>query len=276
MSRVETIIQRARDTLADPEKTRWSDEKLVRYANDAQSDIVRRAKLLRKKITMAIKEHIPLYQLPDDFLLLDRVAVQGENALTLLSQSELIQKKDYWEDDEGKKILGVVYDKYNRGYIRLYPIPIEQYESRAEMNSPYGITTYISNGTMNSVYGIATDMTTFNTEVEFTSRYGVLTDDAATNLLIIYYIRKPIPITSISQDPEIDETFDRAMKHYVVGNALRDDMDTQNRATGAEELALFEKEIREALKDDATDFTRNNSQYRTNYRGAFDRGSYGL
>ena len=59
MSRISSIIIRTRDTLADPEGDRWSDERLLRLIDEAQKDICRRAKLLRTKKNIPIINGVP-------------------------------------------------------------------------------------------------------------------------------------------------------------------------------------------------------------------------
>jgi len=96
--------------------------------------------------------------------------------------------------------------------------------------------------------------------------YGVTVDILDTaGALIIYYIRKPVDIVDITDSLDIDDIWETAIKYYVCGHALRDDMDTQNRQFGAEELQLYSIELKEAMENSSRDFTKS-TQYKTKYR----------
>ena len=41
MARIEEILVRVRDTLSDPNKERWSDERLLRLMDEAQKDVAK-------------------------------------------------------------------------------------------------------------------------------------------------------------------------------------------------------------------------------------------
>ena len=104
----------------------------------------------------------------------------------------------------------------------------------------------------------------------FSSTEGTITNVTETDTkLTVYYIKKPNTITSVDDELEIDDTFDAALKYYIVGKALRDDMDTMNRTIGNEELQFYIRELEEAIKDDMHDFVRAGKVYRTHYIGAF-------
>lgn len=146
-------------------------------------------------------------------------------------------------------------------------------EKEVEANdSTYGVVVSIDGYSIDSDYGVLSDIFSDEFSFEnFNSDYGVLTSwTVSNNELTVYYIKKPSTITTITDTLDIDDIFDSAIKYYVTGKALRDDMDTQNRTVGNEELKFYDRELKEALKDDFLDFTRNNNkQYETRYRGAF-------
>lgn len=404
MTRVEKILTRARDTLGDQDKTRWSDERLIRLLDSGQKDLCRRAKLLRAKAEFIVFDGKSYYDMPEDFLLLDKVVINND-PIPLIGHTDLDMKVSKWETKRGA-VTNVVFDKQLRGKIRLFPIPdysngdilrvvpsynsdtygkvVNKYGVIANFASPsqftgsrYGITTSITgvfqyqedeldipkvvfkNYKMDSQYGIVTqirlDLTPkYKVEPEFgcvtsiegftTEPYGVITSmegidyniqftsavgegvafsviqdlgyfthfikngdisnicngklnnpygftsnleslnlkdvifensfGLATkityirNKMVVFYIKQPTDIVNISSEIEIDQSFDTALKYYVTGMAFRDDVDTQNRALGSEELNLYERELQEAMSDDSLDFTRNNSvQYEVDYNG---------
>ena len=86
------------------------------------------------------------------------------------------------------------------------------------------------------------------------------------NLLSIYYIKKPVLLVELTDELELDDAFDITLKHYVVGMTLRDDLDSQNRTLGNEELVLYNNELAIAMKFTSEDFTSNISSYETPYR----------
>lgn len=405
MNRIEKILVRVRDTLADPKGERWSDARLLRLLDEAQKDLCRRAKLLRSKTHFIVFDGQECYQMPDDFLLLDKVYINNE-PIPLVGHTDLDNKYGKWDTMRGK-VSGIIYDKQMRGNLRLFPIPdyengdkfkvVPSYNSYyyGKVRGSYGVVSNISDAGQftNGVYGVTAEVTgifqwqeeptdipkvivkeykmeskfglansivldytpeysvtpdygtisyvggmdidvygivtgvegvegynvnftdttgegvLFNilekpgyfsvftnrgmiadicnsvflenkgviTQIElpdekdvvFSSPYGLAYSATfVKNIMEVLYIRKPKDIVNTGSELEIDDCFDSAMKYYVAGKAFRDDIDAQNRALGAEELQLYERELQEALSDDMLDFTRNNSvQYETTYGG---------
>jgi len=271
MGRISDIMVKVRDTLADDDGDRWDNNRLLRLIDEAQKDICRQAKLLRTKVDVDIFANQAIIDLPEDLLLLDRVLHQGD-IVPLVSHLEMDRRSDNWEADTGNKITEIIYDKQSRHSIKVYPILEVVDVDVYDINSEYGAITDISGLTNDSEYGILTSLTQGGIIETFNSVYGVTTDiSESSEFLTCYYLKKPITITDINQDIEIDDVFDNAIKYYVTGKALRDDMDTQNRVVGNEELKFYERELIEAIKDDVMDFTRGgNKQYTASYKGAFD------
>lgn len=179
MTRVENILLRARDTLADTKKERWSDERLLRLVDEGQLDICMRAKLLRETYSTPVIDGKAEYKLPDDLLYLDRVLYNGSR-IEMVGHTQLDREKGSWEKDKGEPYY-VVFDKQNRGHLRLYPIPhiAKPYEEGEKPsfneNTSFGLNT--SKGVC--VRGSSTD--------KFSSPYGIVTHmwwlvpDRATN-----------------------------------------------------------------------------------------------
>ena len=284
MSRVQDIILRVRDTLADPNGDRWDDNRLIRLIDEAQKDICRRAKLLRTKKNLPIRNNTPIIELPDDMLLLDRI-LYNNKLLPLISHLEMDKKGSTWESDEGLPLF-LVYDKQSRDKTKVYPIPIDLDDDIYIFNSPgyidegnqvdtdpdFGMVVGIEGIIQNIDNGILTSLSAVPYYESFVEdNIGVtIAIDESSSLITIYYLKQPITITSIGDELEIDDIFNSAIKYYVTGKALRDDMDTQNRVVGNEELQFYDRELIEAISDDMMDFTRNNTQYTANYKGAFD------
>jgi len=341
--RVQNLIVRIRDILADPSGDRWSDDLLLRLIEEAQNDIVFKTRLLRTKQRIFLEENLTYVKLPDDLLLLDKV-LYNDKVLPLIPHYQMDERDPEWEVDKGT-ISAVIYDKMNRGTIRLYPIPdyiekeaeivfkepITLTKEEYEFNSVTGELVDMDNSDISSVYGFVTDIDFYDlvvtdegckelnefdsitdvfgvvvniesllydleerpnvnfgvvvdgdiplnqiygvtTDIEvdeedytqYPNIFGVLTDlDIITDYLDIYYIKKPTELL------EIDDIWDKAIKFYVVGMALRYDADAQNTARGNEYLQLYANELQEMKKQDMRDFIRTstNSKYEIQYKG---------
>jgi hypothetical protein len=104
------------------------------------------------------------------------------------------------------------------------------------------------------------------------NKYGlcVLIEDASEQIMV-YYIKKPTTLTAVTDSLEIDIVWDTAIERFVIGSALRDNKDTQDRQVGNEELMIYESELSKAKKDAKDNFTATKTQYTTPYNGGFSR-----
>lgn len=266
MSRISDIILRARDTLADPTGDRWSDDRLLRLIDEAQKDICRRAKLLRAKATLIVLEGKSIYQMPEDLLLLTRVLIDDKK-IDFIDHEKLDELNETWETEIGK-IEYIVLDRRNRHILKTYRIPSVSAENEYEFNDNFGIISNLTDFEFTSDFGILGNIVESGFE-ESIDDYGIIYDMYESDSITIYYIKKPSNIALITDELEIDSSFDMAIKYYVVGKALRDDMDTQNRVVGNEELQFYTRELNEAMKDDLYDFVRTGKNHIVKYTGAF-------
>lgn len=194
MTRLQKIITRARDSLADPNAERWSDERLIRLASEAQQDIAKHTRILKGQVEIPIVIGQHTYTLPDDVYELTRVTYNdykipfvSYNTLddVLLKQisadryetdyrsffNRIDNLTDKWQIETSGEIEAIVFDRRNLGEIRVFPIPDEgiagsSYTFTAggylsdriyEANSPYGLWTGADEGIFNTAYGIVTD-----------------------------------------------------------------------------------------------------------------------
>lgn len=168
MNRIEEILIRARDTLADPKGEKWSESELLRLVDEAQKDLCRRAKLLRSEISFNVKAGEAFYSLPDDFMFLDSVYL-NDRALTLKGHAELDKLGD-WSSKEGQPA-AVVFDKQVRGKFRLYPIPdssanwtvinapVRVTDERARIREDFGVVAGVEfPNRVTSDFGVATSV----------------------------------------------------------------------------------------------------------------------
>jgi len=82
--------------------------------------------------------------------------------------------------------------------------------------------------------------------------------------ITVTYTRKPKVISAMTDSLDLDDNYKTMLVRYIVGNALRDDMDTQNRIVGDEELKMFEAWLLDIEKASSKDFTA--THYETKYR----------
>lgn len=151
-TRIENIISKARDRLADPTGERWSDARLLRLVNDAHEDIVIHSEMLKATVDIPLVVNQFIYELPSDCYRLLRASYEA-TPLPLLSYNAMDEQgrkqivndtaMDYWErdkdrsvddfdsrqvtwqDDTGSTVEAVIFDNRNPQQIRFYPIPDE-------------------------------------------------------------------------------------------------------------------------------------------------------
>jgi len=118
--------------------------------------------------------------------------------------------------------------------------------------------------------GVVSDLYDPEIEIEnFSSPYGILAGVNETNgLLNIFYLRDPVTLIDENSELEVASRWDTALKFYVIGHALRDDLDTSFRTLGNEALQFYLQELALAKKSDSTDSTRA-TQYEVTYRSPF-------
>lgn len=306
-TRIENILLRARDTLADPNGERWSTSRLLRLLDEGQQDIAKHTKILKGQTDLPLAEGQAVYQLPSDLWLITRAAfngclipLQSHAELDELIRNHAINSKDNytdnrsysttdrsagsfcWELDTGSTIEALIYDRRNVSEIRVYPIPNEGIAtnsyafvtedpefSGAEL---LGVTTDITDYSFDTVYGVVTELYDPIVEVEnFLSPYGVLTGvNESEGVVHIWYVKVPtVELTSVDDELEIPAMFDTALKHYVVSMAFDDDYDTRFAEKAQKAAALYERELGIVKDTESSNGTRDSQTNTTAYRGAF-------
>lgn len=143
-TRIETILLRARDTLADIDKQRWSEPRLIRLIDEAQKDIARHSKILSGVVEFPLVPGTYMYTLPEDLFIIKRAAFADTEIpfVTYDSMDEQARKvsnsrtgehnrgysantstRTTWQLDTANYIDSIIYDNRNMGEIRVYPIP---------------------------------------------------------------------------------------------------------------------------------------------------------
>ena len=149
-TRIEEILLRVRDTLADPTGSRWSTERLVRLLDEAQKDICRQTKILKGKALLPIIPGISVYDLPADVNIIDRILFNGQK-LSIVSHTDMDAIRSDWETvvSEVLKVDYIIYDKLNQRQIKIYPIPASTVD--VSLDSPYGIMADINGFSMTAL-----------------------------------------------------------------------------------------------------------------------------
>ena len=242
MSRVSEIIKRVRDSLADPNQERWTDDRLLRLLDEGQKTLARTFELLRGEVTIPLRLNQPMYELPENLWRITRASFDRV-ALDMKSYTQMDMKIPMWETDAGNTITKLIYDERNLQEIRIYPLPDDTFDfNYYTMNSPFGVLVEYEEVT-GDVYGVLSNLSTAPGELTtFTSPYGVVADSFDSTPLIIMYIRDPVELTAASTTLELPPMFDTALKFYVIGHAFLDDLDTEHQTKGGTAIALYEKE----------------------------------
>ena len=155
MSQVKKLILDIRDTLNDPEGDRWKNDRLIRAINEAMLDINLKARVSRSKALFILEGGVHTYQLDADVQLLTRATAEGV-AIQFKSHAEMDVICESWEEATGDGLKYLVYDKLNRGVIRVYPTPES---SVGDVTPEFGVITDLDGTTFDSAYGIVTDFT---------------------------------------------------------------------------------------------------------------------
>ncbi len=290
-TRVENIILRARDTLADPNKNRYSDARLLRLVSEGQQDIVKQSKILRSSFTLLASADKAVYDLPTDVWQLTRASYKGielpfrtydefdysnNNYKSTNTYSRAPDFSSYypdnysWTETKGPKPEALVYDRVNMHQVRVYPIPNENISDNTYyFTSDLGVVTDINGAIFNSLFGVITNITATDYSVYFDTFYGVLTNvQEAVAPIVIHYFKTVGELETVNSNLLTPPMFDVALKHFVVSQALRDDIDIQNRQMGAEAFTLYNRELELAKSTSAINNVTNRERT-ISYSGPF-------
>lgn len=298
-TRVENILERARDTLADPKAQRWSDDRLLRLLDEGQTDIAKHSRILKGEADINPLIGTAMHQLPEDVWLLTRAAFNdceipfhSHDEMDELVRTRVVDRTDpselyysrrgtttrdfsfsnvCWELDEGIAIEALIYDRRNMDEIRFFPIPMSNRDYNFDPNV-FGVVTGVDTEyDVEPPFGVVTG---FVSSVEIhileADPFGVLTGAAVFDGTVhIWYIRMPNAVTELDSELDIPSMWDAALKHYVTSHAFDDDYDTKFVEKAAKAWVMYTREIEVLTKTDAQDGLRK-SQWRTTYRGGFE------
>ena len=307
-TRIEKILLKARDVLADPLKERWSDERLIRLVDEGQKDIARHSKILHGQVSIPLAQDQATYSLPDDVWLMTRASFD-DCPIPFLSYSNLdrqdfiaslqnytdnysygsqlntfdFQNINYacWELTTASRVTAMVYDQRNMSEFRVFPIPDEgintvtyTFENAGPIlfagDELLGIVTAITDYTFDSIYGVVTGLFDPDVTENFLSLEGVVTSitEVFSNIHI-WYIKDATEITSIDDTLELAPIFDTAIRYFVIAHAFLDDIDTSFRERGDNFVDMYSRELG-LIQDTSNKNGVRATQYKTNFRSAFE------
>ena len=236
MSRVLSILSKAREELGDANNTRFTDSKLLEHLNDGIKDFILSTKSLKERLYVELASNVAIYDISKYALFVERVEYMNTKIDTL-SFKELDSINAMWQYETGNVVKAITFEHQSKGAFRIYP----------------RLNTVDNNIVSSSDYGILVD---FSLDDDILGIPSII--DVEQNLqayLVLYVIKKPnvITLTTPDEELELDELYDKAFVHYIKAQCLRNDSDSNNRQFGNEELSAYAMYIVNNNKDFALD-----------------------
>ena len=236
MSRVLSILSKAREELGDANNTRFTDSKLLEHLNDGIKDFILSTKSLKERLYVELASNVAIYDISKYALFVERVEYMNTKIDTL-SFTELDSINTMWQYETGNVVKAITFEHQSKGAFRIYP----------------RLNTVSNNIVSSSDYGILVD---FSLDDDIVGIPSII--DVEQNLqayLVLYVIKKPnvITLTTPNEELELDELYDKAFVHYIKAQCLRNDSDSNNRQFGNEELSAYAMYVVNNNKDFALD-----------------------
>ena len=236
MSRVLSILSKAREELGDANNTRFTDSKLLEHLNDGIKDFILSTKSLKERLYVELASNVAIYDISKYALFVERVEYMNTKIDTL-SFKELDSINTMWQYETGNVVKAITFEHQSKGSFRIYP----------------RLNTVSNNIVSSSDYGILVD---FSLDDDIVGIPSII--DVEQNLqayLVLYVIKKPnvITLTTPDEELELDELYDKAFVHYIKAQCLRNDSDSNNRQFGNEELSAYAMYVVNNNKDFALD-----------------------
>ena len=236
MSRVLSILSKAREELGDANNTRFTDSKLLEHLNDGIKDFILSTKSLKERLYVELASNVAIYDISKYALFVERVEYMNTKIDTL-SFKELDSINTMWQYETGNVVKAITFEHQSKGSFRIYP----------------RLNTVDNNIVSSSDYGILVD---FSLDDDIVGIPSII--DVEQNLqayLVLYVIKKPnvITLTTPDEELELDELYDKAFVHYIKAQCLRNDSDSNNRQFGNEELSAYAMYVVNNNKDFALD-----------------------
>ncbi len=249
MSRVTSILDKARLILGDKAKTRWTDQDLLVLLNEGLLNFITQTETLKLRSFVTIENYISLYDMSPYAISINRVDYLN-SVLTTKSYEQMDKLDRTWIDTTGSIPKYVIFNKLKANQFKIYP------------KIASGMADIV---TANSVYGALIDISV--DEGLFTSPVLTVTEDDIPLYLMVYYIGKPrvVTISSLDSEVDIDSMYDIAMSAYIAGQALSFDQDSLSRELSAFQLSIYNGYAAKAFTKEAEN-NNNFESYITEYR----------
>ena len=236
MSRVLSILSKAREELGDTNNTRFTDSKLLEHLNDGIKDFILSTKSLKERLYVELASNVAIYDISKYALFVERVEYMNTKIDTL-SFKELDSINAMWQYETGNVVKAITFEHQSKGSFRIYP----------------RLNTVDNNIVSSSDYGILVDFSLDDDIVGIPSIIEV--EQNLQAYLVLYVIKKPnvITLTTPDEELELDELYDKAFVHYIKAQCLRNDSDSNNRQFGNEELSAYAMYVVNNNKDFALD-----------------------
>lgn len=222
------IITKARLSLSDTSKLRWTDARLLSLLNDGLSILAIDTILFIEKQYVELHDGIDEYDISSKATKILRAEYKGV-PLKMTSHENMDAFDRDWKEHTGLNFTHILTDKHRAGRFKLYP-------KVANLDASLLV--------QNSTTGIITDITYTDYELTMTGNAGEIGTPNQEGWAYIHYCKKLTDLTALTDEVDIEDFIAVGLKHYITSIALRDNQDTQNRQLGAEEMQIFE-----ALKD---------------------------
>lgn len=236
MSRVLSILSKAREELGDANNTRFTDSKLLEHLNDGIKDFILSTKSLKERLYVELASNVAIYDISKYALFVERVEYMNTKIDTL-SFKELDSINAMWQYETGNVVKAITFEHQSKGTFRIYP----------------RLNTVNNNIVSSSDYGILVDFSLDDDIVGIPSIADI--EQNLQAYLVLYVIKKPnvITLTTPDEELELDELYDKAFVHYIKAQCLRNDSDSNNRQFGNEELSAYAMYVVNNNKDFALD-----------------------
>ena len=260
------LVTEVRAFLNDEGSDRWNDTRLLFYFNEGQKDLARRTRLIKDSTELLVQSQDlggnGIYNLPKNVQIITGVELDGID-LPIYNLHNVPKCASTCSCGTPNR---VIVDKTPKGTIQILPI-----KCTTDIETTYA-DTFGSTVTSGTLYGgvplvtvpIEDGCSTIDYEYP-NGIYGRLVSvEVAPTAIKVYYNRLPTKLTSLEDELEIDEAYQIALVHYVAGNLLRVDKDSNSRSLGAEELQLYNVLVRELaieVSDSFTSGTHNLIEY---------------
>lgn len=278
-TRAELILLRARDMLADPfPGQRYDDLLLMRILDEGQKDFCRESQLLEGRVDVPLEVGSAYFELPSDCWLITRVNYR-DRSLPFRTHNQLDNmdppswRTDFglypgtdWYKNTGRP-LALVYDKRNLLECRVYPIPDSTIlDTPYTLDSPFGVLGDISDHTIDP-YGVLSGFEDVDIDIELLLPSEGVTESIVEgeNSLKIFYVRNPKTIVSTTDELDIPEMYDTAMKNWVIGKAFLHDTDAKYAEKASSHLKMYDRILKTASYTEEVDGIRSGGMT-TDYR----------